>query len=104
MQQVVAAALEGDRSDLLPRPRRRRGWRRGPPTWIGRLAPATAGAGPPVAGESPGRPFPGLSFGSVGEAGPEARGRQLPRRSPAPGPGSSSSARYTARVRRHPDR
>jgi len=62
-------------SASLPPPRRRGRWRRGPPTWIGRaLSPAAGAAGPPVAGENPSRPFP--DFGSVGEAGPEARGRR----------------------------
>ena len=75
---VEAAALAGDGVGLDAAPAAPRavaggedgGEVRGPER--ARLTAAAIGGGPPVAGQNPGRPFPGR-IGLAGEAGPEAR-------------------------------
>ena len=65
-------------SDSTPRPRCRGRWQvartaaRSAAPERPRLPAAAIGGGPPVAGQNPGRPFPGR-IGLAGEAGPEAR-------------------------------
>ena len=83
-------------SDPLPRPRHRGRWVGGEDGGeVRRLArprpaPAAGAADPPVAGEDPGRPFPGRASGGR-RRGPGSTRPPPSRRSPAPGPGSWSS-------------